>query len=98
MPRFGIGGFYFCIIEKNEVSLKYRFMTLWKIEAKNNWNWGKGKELIKGMFIEMPTPSTAPPLGLTKYHETIAQLFNTKYRTNFDKSKINAGHFICTKI
>ena len=73
-------------------------MTLWKIEAKNNWNWGKGKELIKGMFVEMPTPSTAPPLGLTKYHETIAQLFNTKYGTNFDKSKINAGHFICTKI
>ncbi|MDY3944000.1 MAG: hypothetical protein SOY99_07230 [Alloprevotella sp.] len=73
-------------------------MTLWKIEAKNNWNWGKDKELVKGMFVEMPTPSTAPPLGQVKYQETIAQLFNAKYGTSFDKSKINVGHFICTKV
>ncbi len=73
-------------------------MTLWKIEAKNNWNWGKGKELVKGMFVEIPTPSTTSPLGLVKYQETIAQLFNAKYGTSFDKSKINTGHFICTKV
>ena len=28
-------------------------MTLWKISAKNNWNWGTGKQLVKGMFIEL---------------------------------------------
>lgn len=73
-------------------------MTLWKIEAKNNWNWGKGKELIKRMFVEFPTPTTTLPLGQVKYQETIAQLFNTKYGMSFDKSKINTGYFICTKI
>lgn len=72
-------------------------MTLWKIEAKNNWNWGKGKELVKGMFVEMPTPTTTPPLGQVKYQEVL-QLFNTKYGTNFDKSKINSSYFICTRI
>ncbi|MDD7272722.1 MAG: hypothetical protein SOZ07_01490 [Prevotella sp.] len=50
------------------------------------------------MFVEMPTPSTTPPLGQVKYQETIAQLLNAKYGTKFDTSKINAGHFICTKI
>ena len=28
-------------------------MTLWKISAKNNWNWGAGKQLVKGMFIKL---------------------------------------------
>jgi hypothetical protein len=37
-------------------------------------------------------------LGQVKYQETIAQLFNTKYGMSFDKSKINTGYFICTKI
>lgn len=40
-------------------------MALWKISAKNNWNWGKDKVLTKGMFIEMSTQNTTPPLGLS---------------------------------
>ena len=32
-------------------------MTLWKISAKSNWNWGTGKQLVKGMFIELSTPT-----------------------------------------
>ena len=47
-------------------------MPLWKISAKNNWNWGTGKQLVKGMFIEMSTPTTTPPLGQTKNKETIS--------------------------
>ena len=37
-------------------------MTHWKISAKNNWNWGTGKQLGKGMFIELCTPIGTPPL------------------------------------
>ena len=53
-------------------------MTLWKITAKGNWNWGKGKELVKGMFIEMTSATTAPPLGKTSNQEAIAKAFNAK--------------------
>lgn len=47
-------------------------MTLWKITAKGNWNWGKGKELVKGMFIEMTSATTAPPLGKTSNQEELS--------------------------
>ena len=50
-------------------------MTLWKISAKNNWNWGIGKQLVKGMFIELSTPTATPPLGVVSYHEVIAKAF-----------------------
>lgn len=73
-------------------------MTLWRISAKNNWNWGTGKQLVKGMFIELSTPTTTPPLGVVSYHEVIAKAFNTKYSTNFDKSKMNASYLICEKL
>jgi len=73
-------------------------MALWKISAKGNWNWGTNKNLVKGMFIEMPTSSTTPPLGLTKYQESIAQAFNTKYSTKFDKSKMSGSYLVCEKI
>ena len=73
-------------------------MALWKISAKGNWNWGTNKNLVKGMFIEMSTSSTTPPLGLTKYHESIAQAFNTKYSTKFDKSKMSGSYLVCEKI
>ena len=73
-------------------------MALWKISAKGNWNWGPNKNLVKGMFVEMSTASTSPPLGLVKYQETIAQAFNTKYSTKFDKSKMNGSHLACEKI
>ena len=48
-------------------------MTLWRISAKNNWNWGTGKQLVKGMFIELSTPTTTPPLGVVSYHEVITK-------------------------
>ena len=73
-------------------------MPLWKISAKNNWNCGTGKQLVKGMFIEMSTPTTTPPLGQTKNQETIARAFNTKYSTSFDKSKMTMSYFTCEKI
>ena len=73
-------------------------MTLWKISAKNNWNWGTGKQLVKGMFIELSTPTSTPPLGIPSCHEVIAKAFNTKYSTNFDKSKMNSSFLICEKI
>ena len=73
-------------------------MPLWKISAKNNWNWGTGKQLVKGMFIEMSTPTTTPPLGQTKNQETIARAFNTKHSTSFDKSKMTMSYFTCEKI
>ena len=72
-------------------------MTLWKISAKNNWNWGTGKQLVKGMFIELGTPTGTPPLGIPSYHDVIVKAFNTKYSTNFDKSKMNASFLICEK-
>ena len=67
-------------------------MPLWKISAKNNWNWGTGKQLVKGMFIEMSTQTTTPPLGQTKNQEAIARAFNTKYSTSFDKSKMTMSY------
>lgn len=73
-------------------------MALWKISAKGNWNWSTNKNLVKGMFIEMSTSSTTPPLNQTKYYEDIAQAFNTKYSTKFDKSKIGHSYFECEKI
>lgn len=73
-------------------------MPLWKISARNNWNWGKDKTLVKGMYIELSTLSGTPPLGQTQYQETIAKAFNAKYSTKLDKSKMNGSNFVCEKI
>lgn len=73
-------------------------MPLWKISARNNWNWGKDMVLTKGMYIELSTQSTTPPVGQSQYQETIAKAFNTKYSTKFDKSKMNASHLVCEKM
>lgn len=73
-------------------------MALWKISAKSDKNWGAKKNLVKGMFIEMSTASTTPPLNLTKYYDDIARAFNVKYSTDFDKSKIGHSYFVCEKI
>ena len=54
--------------------------------------------MVKGMFIELSTPTSTPPLGIPSYHEVIAKAFNTKYSTNFDKSKMNSSFLICEKI
>ena len=55
-----------CKFVENINPLKLQIMALWKIPAKNNWNWGSDKQMVKGMFIEMVTRTTAPPLGQTK--------------------------------
>lgn len=73
-------------------------MPLWKISARNNWNWGKDMVLTKGMYIELSTQSTTPPIGQPQYQETIAKAFNIKYSTKFDKSKMNASHLTCEKM
>lgn len=73
-------------------------MPLWRISARNNWNWGKDMILIKGMCVELATQSTTPPIGQPQYQETIAKAFNTKYSTRFDKSKMSASYLICEKI
>ncbi len=73
-------------------------MPLWKIYAKNTWNWGKDRMLTKGMFIEMSTQSTTPPLNSSTNAETIARAFNVKYSTNFDKSKMTRSYLECEKI
>lgn len=73
-------------------------MTLWHISAKNNWNWGKDQQLVKGMFIEMSTATTTPPLSQSKNHQAIADAFNAKYSTNFDKSKMNNSYLTCEKV
>ena len=81
------------VLRNSSHRLKCLIMALWKISAKNNWNWGVGKQLVKGMFIELSTPSTSNPLGQTKYLDVIAKAFNTKYSTNFDKSRMYASFF-----
>ena len=57
-----------------------------------------GFDAVKGMYIELSTPIGTPPLGIPSYHEVIARAFNTKYSTNFDKSKMNASFLTCEKI
>lgn len=73
-------------------------MPLWKISARNNWNFGKDMVLTKGMYIELSTPTTTPPLGQTQLQETIAKAFNTKYSTKFEKSKMNSSHLVCERV
>lgn len=72
-------------------------MALWKISAKNKWNWGKGQQLEKGMFIEM-VGNTTPPLNVVANRESIAAAFNSKYSMNLDKSKISISYFTCERI
>ncbi len=79
-------------------NLKFTVMALWKISAKGNWNWGPGKTLTKGMYIEMSTASSTPPLALSKNAEAIAQAFNVKYSTKFDKGKMTSSYLTCEKI
>lgn len=73
-------------------------MALWKISAKGNINWGVGKVLTKGMYIEMSTTSTSSPLINSKYAESIAQAFNVKYSTRFEKGKMTGSFFTCERI
>ncbi|MBQ8531678.1 MAG: hypothetical protein IJ430_11065 [Parabacteroides sp.] len=50
------------------------------------------------MFIELSIPTGTPLLENPSYQEVIAQAFNTKYSTNFDKSKMNTSFLIYEKI
>ena len=58
-------------------------MPLWKITAKYSNNApckNKRQKLEKGMFVETSTASTTPPLGQTREHPMLAQLFMSKYK------------------
>lgn len=56
-------------------------MALWKISAKNSTNApckNKSQKIEKGMFVETSTASSTPPLGQTREHPMLAQLFKSK--------------------
>lgn len=78
-------------------NLKIKIMALWKISVKFK-TVKSGYQLEPGMSVEMSTPSTTPPLGLTKYREEISALFKSKYGVDINPSYIGASYFICEKI
>lgn len=74
-------------------------MPLWKITAVMNRNNGK-QNLEKGMFVELSTPTTTPPLGHAQFTPQIKSLFKSKYGVDLDVLKvlINASYFSCSKL
>ena len=74
-------------------------MPLWKITAKMDRNFGK-QAMVKGMSIEVSTPTTTPPLGHKQYDQQIKSLFMSKYGIDLDVVKVqpNASYFICEKL
>lgn len=76
-------------------------MALWKISAKNSTNApckNKSQKIEKGMFVETSTASSTPPLGQTREHAMLAQLFKSKYGIEIDPSHMNRSYFDCVKI
>lgn len=76
-------------------------MPLWKITAKYSNNApckNKRQKLEKGMFVETSTASTIPPLGQTREHPMLAQLFMSKYGIEIDPSHMNRSYFDCVKM
>ena len=72
-------------------------MALWKITAKYSNNplcKNKRQKLEKGMFVETSTASTTPPLGQTREHPMLAQLFMSKYGIEIDPSHMNRSYFL----
>ncbi len=76
-------------------------MELWRISVKNSGNAAcknKKQRLEKGMFIETGTASTTPPLGMTREHPMLAQLFAYKYGIEIDPHHMNSSYFTCDKV
>ena len=76
-------------------------MALWKISVKNSGNAAcknKRQRLEKDMFVETSTMSTSNPLGLTREHPMLAQLFMCKYGIDVDPSHMNYSYFNCERI
>ena len=73
-------------------------MTLWKITAKSNWTCGRDQQMVKGMFVEISATSPTSPLCQAKYKETIANAFNMKYSTKFEKTRMNSSYLTAEKI
>ncbi|MBQ8423093.1 MAG: hypothetical protein IJY36_02370 [Coprobacter sp.] len=73
-------------------------MALWKISVKNNLNMGGGKQLVKGMFVEMALSTNNSPVGVSRYQELMANAFNTKYSVSIDKSRMNSSYLTAEKI
>lgn len=85
----------------NCITFKQTIMALWKITAKYSNNApckNKRQRLEKGMFVETSTASTTPPLGQTREHPMLAQLFLNKYGIEVNVHNMNSGYFNCEKI
>ena len=73
-------------------------MALWKIEITQTGTIN-GVHIEKGMFVEMVTSSTTPPMSMSKNYEAIGQLFKNKYGIDLVKARIiSQGRMSCTKI
>lgn len=73
-------------------------MALWKIEMKQS-GIVNGVRVEKGMFVELTTTSSTPPLSTSSNNETIGQLFLNKYGVDVMKARlINQGRMACTRI
>lgn len=73
-------------------------MALWKIEIKQS-GIINGVRIEKGMFVEMVTNTTTPPLSMSKNFEEIGQLFKDKYGIDLVKARlISQGRMSCIRI
>ncbi|MCQ2343737.1 MAG: DUF6140 family protein [Paludibacteraceae bacterium] len=76
-------------------------MALWKITAKMSTNApckNKKQKIEKGMSVETSTMSSSNPLGMTREHPRLAQLFMSKYGVEIDPSRMTYSYFICDRI
>ena len=73
-------------------------MALWKIEMKQS-GIVNGVRIEKGMFVELATTSSTPPLSTSTNNDTIGQLFFSKYGIDVISARlINQGRMACTRI
>lgn len=73
-------------------------MALWKIEIKQS-GIINGVRIEKGMFVEMVTNTSTPPLSMSKNFDAIGQLFKDKYGIDLVKARlIGQGRMSCVKI
>ena len=73
-------------------------MALWKIEIKQSGIINCVR-IEKGMFVEMVTNTSTPPLSMSKNFDAIGQLFKDKYGIDLVKARlIGQGRMSCVKI
>ncbi len=54
-------------------------VTLWEIKAKKSFSDGRGRSLVKGMFVELLSDSMGSPLNDSRQREEVSGLFVNKY-------------------